>query len=173
MISSIALILNFLFVTTGLNHNLSAEKLQGAFTGQSQSVLLKDLDNKTVNFNDLMAPDTLIVVAFWATWCKPCIEELDAINDNLTVLPEFKKVKFYAVSVDDSRSVSRVTAFVRGKEWQFSVYKDQNQDLKRHFEMNNVPGMVFLKNSELIHKKTGYAPGDEFQLLEEIKRFSK
>lgn len=51
--------------------------------------LLKRIDNK----------DTIYVVNFWATWCKPCIEELPAF-DSLSVQSVKTPVKVILVSLD-------------------------------------------------------------------------
>lgn len=56
-------------------------------------------------FNDvshLLIPntDTTLVVNFWASWCKPCIEEMPAIEKTRLNLVD-KKVKFLLISLDD------------------------------------------------------------------------
>src|SRR5262245_55915284 len=69
-----------------------------------------------------------IIIDFWATWCKPCVEELNAIND---VYPQWKKetgVKVIAVSVDDARTMQRVGPFVNGRGWSYDTYVDPNGD---------------------------------------------
>src|SRR5438105_1398788 len=53
-----------------------------------------------------------IIIDFWATWCKPCVEELNTIND---VYADWKKntgVKIIAISLDDARTMQRVAPFV-------------------------------------------------------------
>jgi len=50
--------------------------------------LLKRIDNT----------DTTYVINFWATWCKPCIEELPAFDSLLT--QKNKSVKIILVSLD-------------------------------------------------------------------------
>lgn len=53
--------------------------------------------------NDLLRrisqPDTAYVVNFWATWCKPCIQELPAF-DSLAAGSKNRPVKILLVSLD-------------------------------------------------------------------------
>lgn len=48
-----------------------------------------------LNFND----DTIYVINFWATWCKPCVEELPAFSE-LHEKYQDKNVKIILVSLD-------------------------------------------------------------------------
>ena len=41
---------------------------------------IKDLKKELV-YTDVFNEDKFYVVSFWATWCIPCINELDAIVD--------------------------------------------------------------------------------------------
>ena len=52
---------------------------------------------KLIQINNIS--DTTLVVHFWATWCKPCIEELPNYEK---LSQEFakKKIKFLMVSMD-------------------------------------------------------------------------
>ena len=44
------------------------------------------------------------ILSFWATWCVPCINELDALNEVYDELSKELKFKVYAISTDDSRT---------------------------------------------------------------------
>ena len=66
--------------------------------------------------------DTLLIVNFWATWCKPCVEELPYFEQ---IQKEFlaQKVKVILVSQDDPEQLdSRVNAFIRKKKLQSEVW---------------------------------------------------
>ena len=45
-------------------------------------VSIANLEGKKISLkNDFSEKDKLYVYSFWATWCTPCINELDEIND--------------------------------------------------------------------------------------------
>ena len=40
------------------------------------AIQVKDLNGQSINFADFAANGQITVVSFFATWCKPCVEEL-------------------------------------------------------------------------------------------------
>jgi thiol-disulfide isomerase/thioredoxin len=46
-----------------------------------------------------LAKDTVLIVNFWATWCKPCVEELPGFHETVRKYAG-RKVKLLLVSVD-------------------------------------------------------------------------
>lgn len=54
------------------------------------------------------------VINFWATWCKPCIEELPAFQ---TIEEEYRlrNVKVYLISLDFIKDKERLDTFVNKK----------------------------------------------------------
>lgn len=57
--------------------------------------------------------DTTYVINFWATWCKPCVEEIPEFLKAASDL-EGKKVKFVFVSLDfPSQKTTRLVPFVK------------------------------------------------------------
>ena len=133
------------------------------------NVSLKNIEGTSVsttnNFNE---KDKLYVFSFWATWCAPCIQELDAINDVSEEWQTKSNVQIIAVSVDDSRTTKRVKPLVNGKAWEYEVLLDTNQEFKRSLGIANVPYLIIVKNGEIVFTQNGHAPGSEGQLLEEL-----
>ena len=50
---------------------------------QIPSVKVENTKGAQVNTSSLVNHKTPMIISFWATTCKPCIRELDAINEQL------------------------------------------------------------------------------------------
>lgn len=134
------------------------------------SVSLKTTENKTVNVKtDLTEKDKLYVFAFWATWCTPCIKELEAVNEHYAEWSKELNMEVIAVSVDDSRTEKRVKPLLNGKKWPYTVLLDSNQDLKRALSIANVPYTVAVKNGNIVYVHNGYNQGGETELYNALK----
>ncbi len=134
---------------------------------------LKSIDGKTVAISDVTNKEGITIISLWATWCVPCLKELDAISDVYDEWQEETNVQLVAVSVDDSRTVKRVKSMVNGKNWDYTVLLDTNNDLKRALNASSIPLTILVKNNKIIYEHSGYNPGAEFELYEKIKSLQK
>ena len=155
-------LLLFLFLVVW---NINAQELP--------NITLKSLDGKSVTTQEISKSDNIKVLSFWATWCVPCINELDAISDVYEEWQEETNVEIIAISTDDSRTRKRVKPLVNGKGWDYEILIDENQDLKRALNITTLPHIVIIKNGEIVYRHSGYTPGGEDELFEVIKEHSK
>ena len=137
------------------------------------NITLKSLDGKSVTTQEISKSDNIKVLSFWATWCVPCINELDAISEVYEEWQDETKVEIIAISTDDSRTRKRVKPLVNGKGWEYQILFDENQDLKRALNITSLPHVVIVKNGEIVYRHSGYTPGGEDELFEVIKEHSK
>ena len=126
------------------------------------------------NITDLENNGKPIVISFWATWCKPCKEELNTIAEVYEDWQDETGVKLVAISIDDSKTKAKVVPYVNASEWDYEVYIDKNGDLKRAMGISTVPH-TFLLNSkkEIVWQHKGYVDGDEDELLVQIKKLAR
>ena len=149
--------------------------LLSAFTvkdgGKLPSATLKKLDGSTINSNTISNHGKPMIISFWATWCKPCKKELDAIHEEYAELVKETGVKLIAISIDDARSSGKVVTDVKVKGWTYEVYIDENQDFKRAMNVNNIPHTFIVNGKgEIIWQHNSYAEGDEDKLYEALKK---
>ena len=136
------------------------------------NVEVKTLDGKIFNTDSINKMGKPVFLSFWATWCVPCMKELDAVNENIEDWKDEVDFVVVAVSIDDQRSTNRVAPLVNGKGWDdFIVLRDPNSNFKRAMNIVNVPHSMLLdKNGKVVWQHTSYSDGDEFHLFELIKK---
>ncbi|MFH1052245.1 MAG: TlpA disulfide reductase family protein [bacterium] len=138
------------------------------------SVTVLDIKNKKVDTKTFSNDGKPFIILFWATWCKPCIQELKAIHEVYEEWQEETGVKIIAMSIDDSRSNKKVAPFVNGRNWKFDVYIDENSDFRRAMNVNNPPHSFLVDGKgKIVWQHNGYAPGDEDNMLKELKKLIK
>jgi len=139
----------------------------------------EDLDGKKIELKTLLL-DGPVLISFWATHCKPCIQELNQVQK---FYQEYKKKGFevLAVDVDGPRSISAVKPKVKGLKWEFPVLLDTNRDIYRKYQVLGIPHTVLIdQNGNVRYTHTTYRSGDEKviqkkidELLDEQKEASK
>ena len=148
------------------------EKILGEHT--LPTLTLRDMNGKEVNVADLGKTGKITVLDFWATWCVPCKKELNNINE---IYDDWKKkynAVVIAVSIDDSRSITKVKPYADGQRWSYDILLDVNQDLKRQLNIQSVPFTLVLDQSgKIVYTHSGYTEGDENILEEAIAAMAK
>ena len=137
---------------------------------QMPNIELNSIEGDSFNVStDYKETDKLYVFSFWATWCAPCINELDAIHQKYNTLKEELNMEVIAVSIDDTRTQKRIKPLLNGKKWTYNVLLDTNQDLKRALSIVNVPYTVVVKNEKIVYISNGYSQGAEEELYSKLK----
>lgn len=118
-----------------------------------------------VQMGEIIKGDLPLIITFWATWCRPCQNELEALKD---MQEEWQgKVRIIAISMDDSRASAKVKALVSGKKWPFEIYQDINQEFFQTLNFSSIPFAVVVSSSgAILYQHTGYSPGGEVALID-------
>lgn len=143
------------------------------FAQQVPSVTIKTLNGKQINTTELTNDGKPVIISFWATWCKACLKELNAINDIYLDWVDETGVKMYAVSIDDSRASATVKTRVSADAWEFEVLLDENSDFKRAMNVPNPPhSFVIDGKGNVVFQHNGYSDGSEQELIDVVRRLN-
>lgn len=167
-------ILFALFLVLGTTASLKAEDTTKQKSSTLPSVMVKTIEGKPVNIQDYAKMGKITIISFWATWCGPCIKELDNISDLYAEWQEKYGLQLVAVSIDDARNIPRVPTIVNSKGWEYTILTDENKDLARAMNVNNPPQTILLdEQGNIVYVHNGYVEGNEYELEEKIKELVK
>lgn len=128
----------------------------------------EDLKGNAISLSTLVQKGP-VMIAFWATWCTPCKDEMKKMND---IYEKYKDqgFTFLAINQDDQKSVSKVKSYISAKNYNFPVILDTEKKIFEAYSGESMPySLLINKNKEIITTHNGYLPGDEVKVEEEIK----
>ncbi len=142
--------------------------------GGSESPGADSLDISLPDTNgDLITPtakqsDDVFILAFWATWCQPCQQELTKMSGMYGNM-KGRGLEIYAVSIDGPDTASQVVPWVEREAYPFPVLLDrETQVLTRYNPRGDIPYYVVLDASgKVLKDHQGYMSGD----MEELETF--
>ena len=141
---------------------------------QLPSVTLKDINGKTINTAELKNNGKPFIIDFFATWCKPCNRELDAIAEVYDEWKEETGVKIFAVSIDVAQNMNKVKPLVDNHGWEYDVLLDPNSDFKRALGIQMIPYVLIVDGKgNIVYKHNGYTDGAENELIEKVRELIK
>ena len=136
---------------------------------QIPSVDIKKLNGGIINTSEFDNDNSPIIISFWATWCKPCKQELENIHEVYDDWREETNVKLIAISIDDARNQAKIKPLVNSKGWEYEIYQDSNREFATKMGVNPIPHTFLLNgNKEIIWDHVTYSDGDEEKLYEKI-----
>jgi thiol-disulfide isomerase/thioredoxin len=113
--------------------------------------------------------DTLYILNFWATWCKPCIEEIGYF-DKTGVEHDTRKLKMILINLDFNKQVeSSVKPFIKRKKLRSEIYHitdtDPNEWINRIDSIwsGAIPATVMYANGVKLFFKEGSMKEDEIK----------
>ena len=147
--------------------------VSAASAQQLPDVKVETAQGKVVSVRELLTGKP-VIISYWSISCKPCIQELNAINDALAEWREEADLDVIAVSVDDARLKASAKAIASSRGWEFICVYDENQDLKRAMNVSLTPqSFVVDGEGNIIFSHSGYTPGSEQVLFDKIVELKK
>lgn len=153
---------------------LMAVAATNTLKAQLPAYTLKDISGKEVRTDTLTNNGRPIIIDFFATWCKPCNRELDAISEVYEEWQEETGVKLIAISIDRAQDVHKVKPLVDNHGWDYEVLIDTNEELKRALGIQTIPYTLILDGKgNIVYRHNGYVDGAEEELIEKVREMGE
>lgn len=101
-------------------------------------VTLTSLEGDNVALSDFRGKRVLL--NFWSTTCKPCIEELPALNQLQATYPD----ELVILAVNQGDSIAKIQAFLETHTVDVPVFVDRIQNLSRTYRVQGLPRNFFI-----------------------------
>ena len=133
-----------------------------------QQARLKSLQGKIAPFSVFAKKDSLFLICFWSASSDESITELNSINANLEKWQAIKHFRFFAVSVDEGKTVNRMRPTYNMNGWTFETYADLYGDLRRTLHSDNLPQSLIIYKNDIIYEQSGWTEGSENYLIQRL-----
>ena len=121
--------------------------------GTSAQLVLTDLTDQPIDLEKYKGKT--VFINFWATWCKPCREEMPSIKEAMNILKD-EKVEFFFAS-DESKE--QIEDFKKAHDYNFNYVRAENL---ANFRIMGLPTtFIFNPGGELVFSEMGYRKWDE------------
>lgn len=151
---------------------IAAVAVISASAQQLPDVKVENAEGKTISVRELVGKP--LVICYWSITCKPCIQELTTILDQIEDWKAEADFEVVAVSVDDARLKATAKAKSQVFNKDFICLFDYNQSLKRAMNVSLTPqSFVVDAKGNIVYSHTGYTPGSEQELIEKVIEISK
>ena len=127
---------------------IQARAFQAVVSPDETTLKLKDTGGRARSLIDHRGK--IVVLNFWATWCRPCREEIPILV-SLDSRYRERGVDFIAASADDSTTQKQVAGFARRLKIGFPVWVGATMDDTKRFGLGEaMPATVILDRNGAI-----------------------
>ena len=165
----VKLIIAFMVLNITLNAQVSsANNWMGK---EAPTFSLPDLNNDYIALRDLCGEKlrkpwknktkNVVVLSFFATWCKPCIAEIPHLQ-KLQKKYSDKTVKFFLVNVGEQKE--KINEFLKTKSISIQILMDKYKKISEKYDALTLPRLFIIDKNGIIQlEQRGFKNGEKFE----------
>ena len=162
---TIASAVSLLIVLSGLLGMAARPPLLGS---PAPEIVLKDLQGRDVKLSDLRGK--IVLVNFWATWCKPCKEEMPAMQASYDKL---RDKGFVVLAVNELEDTARVAEHIRTHGHTFEVVMDHNNQVANMYGVVGLPASFLIDPQGIVRERISGSLLTESRIEEMVKKYGE
>jgi len=135
---------------------------------QAEDFQLADLDGKTQTLSQYRGK--IVLVNFWATWCKPCTTEMPAMQ---TIYNKLRDKGFVVLAVNELEDDAKVREHIKQYGHTFPVLMDHDNKVANQFGVFGLPVSVFIDQEGRVQEYIKGGLLTEQKIEETVARIQK
>ena len=158
-------VIGVLIVVSGLVGMAARPPLVGS---PAPEIALQDLQGRDVKLSDLRGK--VVLVNFWATWCKPCKEEMPAMQASYDKL---RDKGFVVLAVNELEDTARVAEHIRTHGHTFEVVMDHNNQVANKYGVVGLPASFLIDPQGIVRERISGSLLTESRIEEMVKKYGE
>jgi peroxiredoxin len=114
---------------------------------QAEDFSLIDLEGKSQSLSQYRGK--IVLVNFWATWCKPCTIEMPAMQK---IYDKLRGKGFVVLAVNELEDDAKVREHIKQYGYTFSVLMDRDNKVANQFGVFGLPVSVFIDEKGIVQE---------------------
>ncbi len=129
---------------------------------------LVDLEGKSQSLSQYRG--RIVLVNFWATWCKPCTTEMPAMQ---TMYDRLRDKGFVVLAINELEDEAKVREHITQYRHTFPVLMDRDNKVANQFGVFGLPVSVFIDEKGVVREYIKGGLLTEQLILDTVARIQK
>ncbi|TAL09617.1 MAG: TlpA family protein disulfide reductase [Nitrospirae bacterium] len=134
--------------------------------GPAPEITLKDLQGQEVRLSDLRGK--IVLLNFWATWCKPCKEEMPAMQASYDKL---RGQGLVVLAVNELEDTEKVIEHVRKHGHTFPVVMDHDNHVANRYGVVGLPASFLVDRQGIVREQIMGSLLTEERIADLVRRY--
>jgi thiol-disulfide isomerase/thioredoxin len=144
------------------------KKINAHYESMFKKTKIKTTDGKEIELSKVKAP--IVVLNFWASWCKPCLAEFPSINEMKKKFND-DQVLFVGVNTDSEDQLSNIKKTVKKYELNFPIVADSDSKVVDDYKIEAIPVSIVFAEGKVIEVSNKQKDFDSGETVELFKKY--
>ena len=134
--------------------------------GPAPEITLKNLQGQEVRLSDLRGK--IVLLNFWATWCKPCKDEMPAMQASYDKL---RGQGLVVLAVNELEDTEKVIEHIRSHGHTFTVVMDHDNRVANRYGVVGLPASFIVDRQGIVREQIFGSVLTENRIAELVNRY--